>query len=132
MSRPLGTADELERRRRRALDLLGQGQAPARVAYFLGVDRSSVYRWRLAAHTGKPGLAARPRPPRTCRLSDDQLRRLEGFLAQGAAAHGWPNGLWTASGSPPSSAATSASATTTTTSAASSASAWAGPRKSPA
>lgn len=95
MSRPLGTADELERRRCHALALLRQGQAPARVAYFLGVDRSSVYRWRQAAAPGGPGLAARPHPPQPCRLADDQLGRLEALLAQGATAHGWPNGLWT-------------------------------------
>jgi hypothetical protein len=29
-------------------------------------------------------------------LSDQQLRRLQDLLAQGAARHGWPNDLWTA------------------------------------
>src|SRR5947207_1481839 len=49
MSRPLGTAEELERRRRRAVDLVRHGERPAQVARFLGVHRSSVSRWRAAA-----------------------------------------------------------------------------------
>ena len=50
--RPIGSSEELERRRRRAIDLVRQGERPTVVARFLGVDRSSVYRWRrLAAHT---------------------------------------------------------------------------------
>jgi transposase len=96
MSRPIGSSEELERRRRRAVELLRQGQAPTQVAYFLGVHPCSVYRWRLAVQRGPDeALAARPQPHRPPRLSDEQLRRLEVLLAQGAPAHGWPNGLWT-------------------------------------
>jgi transposase len=77
------------------MTLLAQGEGPTQIARFLGVDRSSVYRWRRAAACGPTGLAARPQPYRPPRLSDQQLRRLEKLLAQGAAAHGWPNQLWT-------------------------------------
>src|SRR5262245_11601686 len=42
------------------------------------------------------GLDATPHPGPPPGLSDDQLRRLEGLLAQGAKAHGWHNQLWTA------------------------------------
>jgi len=75
--------------------LVQQGERVAVVARCLGVDRSSVYRWRAAAE-GPAGLAARPHPHRPPALSDAQLRRLERLLAQGARAHGWPNHLWTA------------------------------------
>jgi transposase len=95
MSRPVGTPGELERRRRRAVALVERGERVAVVARCLGVDRSSVYRWRAAAD-GSAGLAARPHPHRPPALSDAQLRRLERLLAQGAQAHGWPNALWTA------------------------------------
>jgi transposase len=96
MSRPVGTPDELERRRRRAVELVRQGERPAQVARFLGVHRSSVSRWRAAAdHGGDAALAARPHPHRPPHLSGDQLHRLEALLARGAQAHGWPNGLWT-------------------------------------
>jgi len=94
MSRPIGTPDELERRRRRAVALVQQGERVAVVARCLGVDRSSIYRWRKAA--GDDGLAAQPHPHRPPALTDVQLRRLEGLLAEGAQAHGWPNHLWTA------------------------------------
>ena len=96
MSRPIGTPEELERRRRRAIQLLRQGERPTLVARFLGVDRSSVYRWRQQAQRGTQALAARPHPHRPAQLSHAQLRQLERLLAQGAPAHGWPNGLWTA------------------------------------
>src|SRR5438874_9358957 len=95
MSRPFGTPADLERRRRRAVDLVRQGERPTVVAHFLGVDRSSVYRWRRAAAQGPDALAAQPHPGPQTRLTEAQLKRLEGLLLQGAQAHGWPNSLWT-------------------------------------
>jgi len=96
MSRPPGTAAELERRRRRAVQLYRQGERPADITRLLGLHRSSLYRWLAAVAQRPGGLAAKPHPGPTPRLGDDQLRELEGLLAQGAKAHGWPNQLWTA------------------------------------
>jgi len=93
--RPKGTAAELERRRRRAVDLVEQGESPATVARILGVRPSSVYRWRRMAQA-KHGLDARPVPGPTPRLADYHLQKLERLLLQGAKRHGWPNDLWTA------------------------------------
>lgn len=95
MSRPIGTPEELERRRRRAVALVQQGERPTVVARFLGVDRSSLFRWRQRAAEGPEALAAQPHPQRPCRLSDAQLIELEESLCEGAQAHGWPNALWT-------------------------------------
>jgi transposase len=95
MSRPIGTAAELERRRRRAVALVARGEKPTVVARFLGVDRSSIYRWRQAAAQGSEALASQPHPGPQPQLSEAQLKRLEGLLLQGAQAHGWPNSLWT-------------------------------------
>jgi transposase len=95
MSRPIGSPEELERRRRRAVELLRQGERTTVVARFLGVDRSSVYRWRRSAANGLDALAAQPHPHRPPRLTDSQRQRLETLLAEGAQAHGWPNALWT-------------------------------------
>jgi transposase len=95
MSRPLGSAAELERRRRRALDLLSEGKRQVDIAEFLGVDRNSIYRWRRAACASAEGLAAKPHPHRPPALTMEQLHTLESLLAQGAAAHGWHNHLWT-------------------------------------
>lgn len=93
--RPKGTAAELERRRRRAVELVEQGESPTVVARILGVRTTSIHRWRRMAR--KPhGLNAKPvRGPRP-RLSNYQLRKLERLLQQGAKNHGWPNDLWTA------------------------------------
>src|SRR3954470_6251859 len=61
MTRPIGTAAELERRRRRAVELLDQGESPSTIARILGV------------HAGIPGelpgkgsitLRVRPEGPR--------------------------------------------------------------------
>jgi len=59
MARPLGTAAELERRRRRAVELLDRGESASVIARILGVHETSVHRWRRLAHQG-PGLAAKP------------------------------------------------------------------------
>jgi transposase len=95
--RPKGSAEELERRRRRAVSLLEEeGHSQAEVARMVGSSSSSVCRWRKAARR-KNGLAAKPHPGRPRRLTAAQHRRLARELAKGATAHGWPNDLWTAS-----------------------------------
>ena len=93
--RPEGSAVELERRRRRAVQLVDAGERPSVVARILGVTPSSLSRWRRLARfagglTSKPALGPKPR------LSDEQLLALEALLLKGAVAHGWPNHLWTA------------------------------------
>jgi transposase len=93
--RPKGTSAELERRRRRAVELVEQGESPTVVARILGVLPTSVHRWRRLAQ--KPhGLDARPATGHAPRLTDDQLPQLEHLLLEGAKTHGWPNQLWTA------------------------------------
>src|SRR3954467_4500232 len=93
--RPKGTAAELERRRRRAVELVEQGESPTTVARILGVRTASVHRWRRMARQTH-GLDAKPIPGRPRQLSDYHLRKLERLLLQGAKKHGWPNQLWTA------------------------------------
>ena len=59
MSRPIGTADELERRRKRAVQAVADGQPRSTVAEVLGVHIKTVSRWVRAAR--KPGgLDAKP------------------------------------------------------------------------
>jgi transposase len=95
MSRPAGTAGELERRRKRAVQAVADGEPRTTVAAVLGVHYKTVARWvRAAKEPG--GLDARPQGRTPAGLSDADLRRLEGLLAKGAKAHGWPNQLWTA------------------------------------
>lgn len=95
MTRPIGTASELERRRRRAVEQVEEGESPSTVARILGVHETSIHRWRRLAR-GQGSLAAKPHKGPTPRLSDEQLGQLEQLLLQGAKHHGWPNQLWTA------------------------------------
>src|SRR5262245_55112330 len=95
MIRPLGTAVELERRRKQAVQAVAEGESRATVAKILGVHYKTVARWvRAARQPG--GVDAKPRPAPAPGLSDADLRRLEALLAKGAKAHGWHNQLWTA------------------------------------
>jgi len=96
--RPKGSAEELERRRRRAVQLIQQGESPTLIARILGVRRQSLYRWQDMARAGPQGLSAKPPAGRKRRLDDAQLQQLETLLLQGAQEHGWPNNLWTARG----------------------------------
>ena len=92
--RPKGSATELGRRRRRAVELVEAGESPTVVARVLGITTSSLHRWRRLARQ-PDGLLARPVPGARRRLSDAQLSELEGLLRQGATAQGYPNQLWT-------------------------------------
>jgi transposase len=94
--RPVGTAEELQRRRLRAVELVNEGESHEDVAHFLGCGRSSVYTWVKLARANPASLAAKPHPGRTPRLGEADRRRLEGMLRQGAKAHGWRTELWTA------------------------------------
>jgi transposase len=95
MSRPIGTADELERRRTQAVQAVADGEPRKTVAKVLGVHVKTVSRWvRAARQPG--GLAAKAHPGPTPGLTDADLGRLAELLLQGAKAHGWHNQLWTA------------------------------------
>src|SRR5436305_4274598 len=95
MSRPFGTADELERRRKQAVQAVTGGESRTTVAKVLGVHYKTVARWvRQARRPG--GVDAKPPPRPATGLSATDLRKLERLLAEGAKAHGWPNEVWTA------------------------------------
>jgi transposase len=94
--RPIGTAEELQRRRIRAVELVEQGESPDDVAHFLGCGRSSVYTWVKLARQSVETLAAKPHAGPKPRLNADGLKQLETLLTQGAKAHGWRTDLWTA------------------------------------
>lgn len=95
MSRPFGTPDELERRRRQAVRAIADGQSRQAVAAVLGVHPNSVSR-RVRAARQPDGLDATPSPGPSPGLSDADLRWWEALLVQGAKAHGRDNELRTA------------------------------------
>src|SRR5215469_9323954 len=95
MGRPIGSANELERRRKRAVQAVTEGQPRAVVAQVLGVHPKTLARWLRLARQPE-GLDAGPQTGPAPGLTDADLRRLESLLAKGAKAHGWHNQLWTA------------------------------------
>ena len=94
--RPPGTAEQLEKRRRRAVRLLKSGKSLPTVARQLGASVSSVFRWSQAYERhGRRGLRPKPTPGRPPRLSDVQKRRLVALLTQGPLRAGYTTDLWT-------------------------------------
>lgn len=94
--RPVGTAVELERRRRRAVRLLDAGHGLTVVARMVGAAKSAVWQWRETfRRKGPAGLAPKPTPGRPSKLTARQRAQLVRVLARGARAHGYANDLWT-------------------------------------
>ena len=86
----------MERRRRRAVELLQSGHSLSAVGRRLGAAVSAVWQWRETfRRKGGQGLAAKPAPGRPRKLTVRQRQRLPGLLAKGARAHGYANDLWT-------------------------------------
>jgi transposase len=92
--RPMGSAKTLEKRRRRAIELLKEGMSQIKVGQEVGSSQSSVSRWAKLVSEGT-GLSGKPHPGRKRRLNAEEHRALESSLAKGAVAHGWGNDLWT-------------------------------------
>jgi len=86
----------LERRRRRAVQLVESGHSLATVAGMVGAAVSAVWQWRETyRRRGEAALRAKPVPGRPPRLTARQRQRLPRLLAQGARAHGYVTDLWT-------------------------------------
>jgi len=86
----------LERRRRRAVELLKSGLSMEEVSHRVGTSVASVCRWKLAAAKGgTAALAAKLVPGRPRKLRDVECRQLLDVLLKGAMAYGYPNELWT-------------------------------------
>jgi transposase len=86
------TAREFQRRR--AIELMEQGERTEVIAHVLGVSVGTLYKWRRIYRSGG-SLELVPPKGRNRRLSDEQVEVLRKLLLQGASAHGWHNDLWT-------------------------------------
>lgn len=91
--RPLGTSEQLAKRRQKALELLKSGKAIKEIAKQLGTTERSIRRWQAESKhpkkksqrsVGKPGY-----------LSGKQIEKLERELLKGAYAHGYAQDYWT-------------------------------------
>jgi len=86
----------MERRRKRAAQLFGQGKTQAEVVRQLEVSRQSVSRWHadwLAG--GTDALRAAGRAGRLPQLDRADLGRVERRLKKGPLANGYPTDMWT-------------------------------------
>jgi transposase len=94
--RPPGTPRQLEKRRRRAVQLLESGQRLSTVARQVGAAVSSVFRWWQAyRRKGPRGLKPKPTPGRPPRLDPAEKRQLVKLLTRGALHAGYRTDLWT-------------------------------------
>ena len=94
--RPHGSPEELERRRRRAVEFLKAGTSITEVARRLGCSHSSVILWRDAVRRrGPSALTAKPARGRPPKLTAQHRARLPRLLLRGAVAWGFETQLWT-------------------------------------
>src|SRR3954452_13460179 len=92
-----GSANELEYRRRLAVQRVADGYSTQEVADFLGVDPSSVRRWLAAFRDrGDAGLAVKPVSGRPGKLSPTQEKIALRWLTESPIHHGFETELWTA------------------------------------
>jgi transposase len=95
--RPHGSAQELERRRKRAVQAVQEGSTVAEVARVLGVSDRSVRRWVAAAREGgDDALDAVPHPGAPSKLNGKQERQVLSWFKRMPSEFGFATELWTA------------------------------------
>jgi putative transposase len=91
-----GSAAELEARRRRAAEYFQERRSLQEIATRVEVSLTSVKCWKRTWKTeGVDGLAAKPHPGPSCRLTEEQRQSLVGILLKGPIAAGYRTDLWT-------------------------------------
>ena len=95
--RSQGTAQELEARRRLAVERVLAGYKQREVAAFLGVSEGTVNHWMQAYRRagGMAGIAAKPTPGRPPKLTARQEKTVLGWIAKLPTKFGFPTDLWT-------------------------------------
>ena len=91
------SSDSREARRMRAWELHQQGWSQRKIAAELGVTQGAVSQWLKRAHEGSGvnELRSRLAPGRRSTLTEEQLRQIPQFIAQGAQAFGFQGDEWT-------------------------------------
>jgi len=94
--RSKGSAQQLQERRLRAMELIEEGCTQLQVAAQLGVTSGAVSQWKKTFdQEGRDGLLAKVHPGPTPKLSAEQGQEVLKALSQGPRAHGWKTELWT-------------------------------------
>src|SRR5262245_53450966 len=95
--RTKGSAEQLEKLRRLAVERVREGNTPAQVACFLGLHPASVRAWRRAyQQQGDAGLAAKPHPGRKRKLTPAREAQVLRWLRKNPKSFGFATELWTA------------------------------------
>jgi transposase len=95
--RPLGTAADLERRRRLAVTRLREGFSAAAVAAVLGIHLRTIRLWWATyRRRGAAGLAAKPHPGRPRKLTAARARQVLTWFRKDPRSFGFATELWTA------------------------------------
>ena len=83
-------------RRLKAARLYARGSSQAEVGRRLGVSRQTASRWQQQWQAGgEAALRGAGRTGRPCKLTGDQLCRLEACLLAGPRSYGFETDLWT-------------------------------------
>lgn len=92
-----GTAAELEKVRRLAIQRLLEGYSAREVSDFLGIHIRTVYYWQASYRKqGDDGLKSKPPPGRPRKLKPHQERIVLGWFRKSPKSFGFPTELWTA------------------------------------
>ena len=89
-----GTSEQLAKVRNRGLALLKKGKKPKEVAEILNVTPRCVYRWRKESKKPKRKKVTRSLG-RPRKITEQQIKKLEKALDQGAYAFGYAGDYWT-------------------------------------
>src|SRR4030042_4220332 len=94
--RPHGSQEELEKRRRHAIELLKEGKTTlAAVARSVGTSKSSVFRWYQEYQGGgSKALRSKVIPGRPPRLSQKEKKKLAELLLSGPLGGGGRTESW--------------------------------------
>src|SRR4030043_108306 len=93
--RPHGSQEQLEKRRRRAIELLKEGKTTlSAVARSVGASKSSVFRWyQEYQEGGSKALRSKVIPGRPPRLSQMEKKKLAVLLLSGPLGAGYRTAL---------------------------------------
>ena len=94
--RPIGTTQQLENRRRKAIALLQKGHRVNETARLVGVTPGAITQWRQAYEKqGEAFFQVHSPPGRPPGLNQKHKQKLEKLLLKGACKNGYSSELWT-------------------------------------
>lgn len=94
--RLVGSPQQLEKRRLRAISLLESGKTYREAAHIVGASLSSIVVWTQAyRQEGVAGLQSKPTPGRPPALAEREKVKLEKILLKGPLKAGYSTDLWT-------------------------------------